>query len=60
VLCRNLVFTYFVDELQREVAPRLAGALRPGGTLVLGAHERLPGGVGELEARAPKLGVYRA
>lgn len=40
VLCRNLVFTYFDEELQRDIAGRLLAALRPGGLLVVGAHER--------------------
>ncbi len=42
ILCRNLVFTYFEDSLQRETLERLAGKIRPGGVLVLGAHESLP------------------
>jgi chemotaxis protein methyltransferase CheR len=42
VLCRNVAFTYFDLELQREVAARLAAGLRRGGALVLGAHETLP------------------
>jgi chemotaxis protein methyltransferase CheR len=44
VLCRNVAFTYFAPELQRETAAMLTAALRPGGALVLGAHERLPAG----------------
>ena len=42
VLCRNLAFTYFEPELQVEVCATLAGCLRPGGALVVGAHESLP------------------
>jgi chemotaxis protein methyltransferase CheR len=42
VLCRNLVFTYFAEDLQVQVGTRLAGALRPGGALVVGAHETPP------------------
>jgi chemotaxis protein methyltransferase CheR len=49
VLCRNLVFTYFADELQLEVGRRLAGALAPGGVLVVGTHEALPAALDELE-----------
>src|SRR5215210_2258556 len=41
VLCRNVAFTYFAAEAQRAVLDRLAGALRPGGALVLGLHETL-------------------
>jgi chemotaxis protein methyltransferase CheR len=42
VLCRNLVFTYYEPSLQLELARRLAGAVCPGGALVIGAHEALP------------------
>jgi chemotaxis protein methyltransferase CheR len=48
VLCRNVAFTYFELDLQEEVATRLATCVRPGGALVLGAHETLP-------ERAPAL-----
>lgn len=49
VLCRNLAFTYFDEELQRAAAATLAAALRPGGALVLGTHERLPYGAAGFE-----------
>lgn len=42
VLCRNLVFTYFADDLQCEVCGLVARSLRAGGALVVGAHEALP------------------
>ncbi|MFQ5877995.1 MAG: CheR family methyltransferase [Acidobacteriota bacterium] len=45
ILCRNLVFTYYEEALQREIAGRLAGGRHPGGALVLGERERLPRGV---------------
>ena len=44
ILCRNLVFTYFEESLQREVLERIAERLVPGGILVLGIHETIPGG----------------
>jgi chemotaxis protein methyltransferase CheR len=53
VLCRNLVFTYFAEELQLEVGRRLAHALAAGGVLVVGAHETLPDGLGRLDAWLP-------
>ncbi len=43
ILCRNLVFTYFSEDLQRAVVGDLWRALHPGGGLVIGAHEVLPG-----------------
>lgn len=45
VLCRNLVLTYFDDELQREVMDRVGGVVRPGGALVVGSQETLPEGL---------------
>ena len=49
VLCRNLVFTYFAEELRLEVGRGLAAALAPGGVLVVGAHEAPPAALDELE-----------
>jgi chemotaxis protein methyltransferase CheR len=43
VLCRNLAFTYFDDAHARAALARIASRLRPGGALVIGIHERLPG-----------------
>ena len=59
VLCRNLVFTYFGDELQREVGRHLASSLRAGGALVLGWHEALPEGLDRLEPWPAARGAYR-
>jgi chemotaxis protein methyltransferase CheR len=44
VLCRNVAFTYFAADVQRQVLARVAARLRPGGALVIGRHERLPEG----------------
>ncbi len=44
VLCRNLAFTYFDDELQRRVLEGIGDRVAPGGFLVIGAHESLPAG----------------
>jgi chemotaxis protein methyltransferase CheR len=43
VLCRNLAFTYFTAPLQEAVLARIAASLKPGGFLVIGSHEHLPG-----------------
>jgi chemotaxis protein methyltransferase CheR len=53
VLCRNLVFTYFDDELQVEVGRSLAATLTAGGVLVVGTHEALPAALDELEPCGP-------
>jgi chemotaxis protein methyltransferase CheR len=42
ILCRNLVFTYFDEELQQEVLARLRDKLNARGVLVVGSHEWLP------------------
>lgn len=59
VLCRNLVFTYFDDGLQRRLLAGILERIRPGGFLVIGKHERLPGTAAGLSPDAPGLGVFR-
>lgn len=43
IACRNLVFTYYDENLQRKLLPLLIQKLLPGGILVLGKNESLPG-----------------
>jgi len=59
ILCRNLVFTYFEQALQRAIGERLARSLQPGGALVLGAHEQLPAGIGGFAPWDDRRGIYR-
>jgi chemotaxis protein methyltransferase CheR len=59
VLCRNLVFTYFADNLQRKVGGHLAGALDAGGALAVGTHEALPDGLDGFEPWPAARHVYR-
>lgn len=42
ILCRNLVFTYFDEALQRELLDRIRERLEPGGYLAVGRKEVLP------------------
>jgi chemotaxis protein methyltransferase CheR len=42
VLCRNLAFTYFDGDLQKEILFRLHGKLHDHGALVVGLREALP------------------
>ena len=44
ILCRNLVFTYFDDALQRKLLEKIEKKVRPGGYLLIGTHESLPKG----------------
>jgi chemotaxis protein methyltransferase CheR len=58
ILCRNLVFTYFSEELQGEILALLYSRLLPGGALVIGIHESLP--ASRLFAPWPKgVGIFR-
>lgn len=58
LLCRNLVFTYFDEQLQRETLDRLLTSVVPGGAFVVAPHEKLPPDA-PLEPWFPKLGIYR-
>lgn len=58
VLCRNSVFTYFAEDLQRRVLAQIGAGMATGGALVLGQHERLPQGLG-FEPWYPAAGIYR-
>lgn len=59
ILCRNLVFTYYAEDRQRQILDRILTRLRPGGWLVLGVHETLPDDRLELETVDRRLGLYR-
>lgn len=59
ILCRNLVFTYFNDALQRKLLGEFSNALQPKGALVLGIHERLPNNDNKMTIWSDKLRIYR-
>ncbi|WP_028584422.1 CheR family methyltransferase [Desulfogranum mediterraneum] len=59
VLCRNLVFTYYQEELQSELLGRLTGVVRTGGALVIGIHEQLPAELSGLRVWSEKVRIYR-
>ena len=60
ILCRNLVFTYFNESQQRKILKGIGERLIPGGVLVTGIHETLPGGDDDLFVpEAPHMGIYR-
>lgn len=44
ILCRNLAFTYFNEEMQEKILAIFKSVLRTGGALGIGAHEALPEG----------------
>jgi chemotaxis protein methyltransferase CheR len=59
VLCRNLVFTYYDDSLQREILDNIIDRIHTGGVLVTGKHESPPDGFPGIETWSEKNGVYR-
>ncbi len=59
VLCRNLVFTYFEQDLQRDVGARIKERIGAGGALVLGAHEHLPQDLAGFEPWDHERAIYR-
>ena len=59
ILCRNLVFTYFDEALQRRLLSQMTERLQPRGFFVLGAHETLPAEGTGLTAIAHGLPIYR-
>jgi chemotaxis protein methyltransferase CheR len=59
ILCRNLVYTYFDRDLQRAITQRLAAALAPGGILVVGSHEALPGDAPGFVPLSAGRGIYQ-
>ncbi|MBI4525429.1 MAG: chemotaxis protein CheR [Deltaproteobacteria bacterium] len=59
VLCRNLVFTYFDEILQKKTLQRLTDGLTPGGVLIIGNLESLPDGPWGIQPWSKRPGVYR-
>jgi chemotaxis protein methyltransferase CheR len=59
ILCRNLAFTYFDENSQREILRRLTDKLAPGGALIIGKGESLPEGQWAIEPCSLAMGVYR-
>jgi len=59
VLCRNLTFTYFAQELQQQVLGRIVDLIAPCGFLVVGKHETPPETTSKLTPYRPDRGVYQ-
>jgi chemotaxis protein methyltransferase CheR len=59
VLCRNLAFTYFDEEGQREVLRGIDERLVAGCYLIVGAHESLTGGVPDLAPCPTRPGLWQ-
>lgn len=59
ILCRNLVFMYFEESEQKRVLEQLISRLRPGGYLISGSSETLPGTRSNLQPIKQGEPVYR-
>lgn len=59
ILCRNVVFTYFEESLQKEILERILSRMAAGGGLIIGAHESLPQGGAGLESWPGISGIFR-
>jgi len=59
IFCRNLVFTYFEEALQREILSRTLEKLHRGGIFVIGIHESLPKGVSGIIQFEDNSGIYK-
>jgi chemotaxis protein methyltransferase CheR len=59
ILCRNLVFTYFSENLQRRILGGVVERLRSGGVLLIGEHEHLPGASPALAPYPGAPGFFR-
>lgn len=59
ILCRNLVFMYFDEDLQRRCLKHMLHRLAPRGLLVLGKHDALPDGDWPLAAWDEHKRIYR-
>ncbi len=59
ILCRNLAFTYFDHELQKEILARLYHKLDDQGALVVGIHETVPPGFAGFLPWPGCPGIYR-
>lgn len=59
ILCRNVVLTYYSPPLRDVLMAGIVGRLRPGGALVVGAHESVPPAMQELLAWPGTRTIYR-
>jgi chemotaxis protein methyltransferase CheR len=59
ILCRNLAFTYFERSVQERIARQIAERLNPGGVLMIGIHEELPGETADLIPWAGAPAAFR-
>ena len=59
ICCRNLVATYFKEDLQTRIFSDMSRRLRPGSFLMLGIHESLPLTMSQFEIVHDHYKIYR-
>lgn len=59
ILCRNVVLTYYAPAVQQALMARIVERLRPGGALVIGAHESPPPTIRNVAAWPGARMIYR-
>jgi chemotaxis protein methyltransferase CheR len=59
IFLRNNLLTYYKDEVQKSALRRILIGLAPGGFLIIGAHEKIPGEFGDLSPFAGHRGIFR-
>ena len=59
ILCRNLVFTYYDDTMQKNILERLSKKISLEGLLIIGIHEKLPFSLGYFEVFDGLRGVFK-
>jgi hypothetical protein len=57
---RNNLLTYYQDHITIPAFERIVGTLAPNGLLIVGAHEKVPPGIGRLVPDARFDRVWRA
>ncbi|KPL17406.1 MAG: hypothetical protein AMJ92_11735 [candidate division Zixibacteria bacterium SM23_81] len=58
ILCRNLAFTYFEEDLQRAIIGEVIEKLEPNGFFIVGSQESIPSGIPHLSPYW-KRSIYR-
>ena len=59
IFCRNLVFTYFEEALQRQILSGIIERLHERGILVVGIHESIPKGMTGVIQREENPCIYK-
>jgi len=59
ILLRNNLLTYYKDELQKSALRKILISLAPGGFLIIGAHEKIPGEFCDLSPFAGHRDIFR-